>query len=228
MSGNISVLSWNINGLVNHKKLEIVQGYDILMLQEIRTQQIKTYSLLLNYPYQYWNCGEFPGKFGTFIGSKVPLNDVVYDTNFSNEGRCISGKLHGIRLTNVYFPTARTPEKQLKYSQDLFQTLGHCKPQYLFGDWNGVQDARDSHCVTELAKHFEEWVCNGYKDAYRDFYPESKDYTWFSNYHGNRVLEKGWRIDTCLSNIPPVSIEYLPFHYSDHRPIRYVISKSRN
>jgi exodeoxyribonuclease-3 len=122
-----------------------------------------------------------------------------------------------------------------KSIRDYINNLQETKPIVFVSDFNVAPAEIDIHKVnghtrsagftieerTTFAKMLDE--CN-IVDSYRVLHPNTKKYTWFSNFAKSRENNKGWRIDTCLISKKLVkqlkNVTILDdFYGSDHVPV---------
>ena len=217
------------------------------------------------YKYRYWNSctGEYQhlgfqrkGLSGTSIWSKQP--GIQLETpEFDKEGRTTAVEFSDFIIVNVYTPNSQNPKSQrftyrvqewdiefLNY----IQSLNDLKPTIICGDFNVAFEDKDVYnpvgfknkvagFIDEERENFGNILCNGYKDAFRMFYPDAEEkYTFWTQMQPQlRKTNRGWRIDYFLipantileKNITDSNI--LPHIMgSDHSPITLTISPSQS
>jgi exodeoxyribonuclease-3 len=167
---DISIISWNINGLQSSlkrddiKDLILKENPDILCLSETKLTNnlnTETYKYLDEYKYVYFNNSKIiKGYAGTCIFSKIEPINVIYnldcsnskicELNFNNEGRIIILEFNNIILINVYTPNSGTNLKKLKtriewekYFRINIKKLQNIKPVIICGDLNVAHNEID-------------------------------------------------------------------------------------
>ena len=154
-SGNISIISWNLNGLSSNINkgtlIELIQKEkpDILCLQEIKCQDKKLSQIVETlkeiYPHIYYNCAKKKGYSGTMILSKIIPNSVSYGMRkeiHDTEGRLITAEFDKYILVTCYTPNSkgkleRLPYRTQEWEPDLREYLSKLnKPIIYCGDLN--------------------------------------------------------------------------------------------
>lgn len=245
----MTILSWNINGI----RAAIRKGFidflkknkpDIICLQEIKISDITRAQEEFDFlEYQeFWNSAKRPGYSGTAILVKNGLEVKYLPTlDWDDEGRMQvidSGQYY---LANIYFPNAnhelsrldfkiRFNEKLLTY----FKKLEKIKPLIITGDYNVAHNeidlARPKENVgnpgftDEERNWMNKFLKSGFKDTFREFYPDTIQYSWWSYRANARANNVGWRIDYfCVSDkiLKKVSRAFIldKVMGSDHAPV---------
>jgi exodeoxyribonuclease III len=178
------------------------------------------------------------------------------------EGRSITIETEQFSLTNVYVPNSGASLERLPYRTQVWdktlskfildkqkQFIG--KPVILTGDLNVAYSALDYYnskdprtkkqagtTVEEQVSIQQNLFSVGLFDSYRDIFPDSRQYSYFSPRRGeiSRKNREGYRVDFILTNIKNLShhvndlslpkpyIEETICHpYSDHCPIGAVL-----
>ncbi|MBQ3419891.1 MAG: exodeoxyribonuclease III [Erysipelotrichaceae bacterium] len=246
-------INWNVNGLRailskgNLISLINKEKPDILAIEETKMQEEQ---LTYNFDgyYRYMNCAEKKGYSGTMVLTKnKPLN-VIYDIegdNHPKEGRVITLEYPDYYFVCAYVPNSKDGLLRLDYrmhwEDDLRKHLNKLdkkKPVIYCGDLNVAHEEIDlknpdeNHFSAgfsdEERNKFSELLKSGFKDTYREIYPKSIKYTWWSYRTRARERGVGWRIDYfVVSNrfMDKVkdSIIYDDIEGSDHCPVGIII-----
>ena len=214
------ILSWNVNGLRAVQKKGFADWVrkarpDILCVQESRAlpEQVgpdwpRTFEA-------YWNPAEKKGYSGVLTLSKpAPLKvtrGIGVDMH-DREGRVLTTEYEDFFLVNVYVPNAQRSLARLPYRQDwdraflaFLKKLKRRKPVVFCGDFNvahteidlaNPKSNKNTHGFTaEERAGFDAFVQAGFLDSFREFEPEGRHYTWWSNMNNARARNVGWRID---------------------------------
>jgi exodeoxyribonuclease-3 len=128
------------------------------------------------------------------------------------EGRVITDGLPAVRVASVYVPSGargarpgsqgRVLEHFLEFTRAL---LADGRPTVFCGDLNIAHTELDIHNASANKRssgflpHERAWMdallAQGWVDVYRKVHPESREYSWWSNYGRARELDRGWRLD---------------------------------
>lgn len=246
-------INWNVNGLRailskgNLISLINKEKPDILAIEETKMQEEQ---LTYNFDgyYRYMNCAEKKGYSGTMVLTKnKPLN-VIYDIegdNHPKEGRVITLEYPDYYFVCAYVPNSKDGLLRLDYrmhwEDDLRKHLNKLdkkKPVIYCGDLNVAHEEIDlknpdeNHFSAgfsdEERNKFSELLKSGFKDTYREIYPKSIKYTWWSYRTRARERGVGWRIDyfvvsSRLMDKVKDSIIYDDIEGSDHCPVGIII-----
>ena len=167
--------------------------------------------------------------------------------NWDNEGRIQILDVGKFYLVNVYFPNANHELSRLKFKIEFSNKLlrylkkleastssAQGKPIIITGDFNvahkeiDLARPKDNVGNPGFTHEEREWMTkfleNGFVDTFRYFYPESREYTWWSYRFNARARNIGWRIDYfCVSDkiIKLIKKAYIldKIGGSDHCPI---------
>ncbi|QKQ99125.1 exodeoxyribonuclease III [Metallosphaera tengchongensis] len=214
------ILSWNVNGLrsaLSKGLMDLVRktSYDVLMFQEVKTNQIPIDFLAIPYKV-FLNASRRKGYSGTLTLSNTEPISVKYgigNEEFDSEGRVISLEFSSLYVINVYFPNSGEELKRLEYKirfnhefQKFVTSLP--KPAVICGDFNVAHEEIDIARPKENENHagftsqerewFHQFLLSGFVDTYRLFVKEGGHYTWWSYRFHARERNVGWRIDYCL------------------------------
>lgn len=239
------IISWNINGWRAHQSkpyfsnlLETYQP-DIICLQEIKIN--KDYKIQLDgyNVYQHVDATR-PGYSGTAILVKQGIKDKPIKVRKNRtEGRLLMMEFEKFVLVNVYVPNSGRKLERLDYrvntwDRRLEEVLeNQTKPIILVGDMNVARTSKDIWDAKNNLKSagFTEEERNSFeillgktklKDIWRDMYPQTTAYTYWSYFRQARARNMGWRIDYALASpeIKIKSIEILgKILGSDHAPL---------
>ncbi len=241
-------ISWNVNGLRAAMKKGFMtyfneQDADIVALQETKMQEEQKDFSFPGYE-EYWNSADKKGYSGTLILTRhKPLN-VSYGINetlYNDEGRIITLEFDTCYFVNVYVPNAQREltrlEYRMKYEEDFRAYLGklnETKPVILCGDLNVAHEEidlknpksnqRNAGFTIEERTKFTTLLESGFKDTFRELYPDTITYSWWSYMFNARKNNAGWRIDYfVVSNRLFNAVENSEIHTdimgSDHCPV---------
>ncbi len=254
------ISSWNINSV--RIRTENINQYlkkkdpDILMFQEIKCEDDKfPYKFFEEKKYNCYVYGQKSYN-GVAIISKKKLSNI--DKSFkdpNNQSRLISSdiKINGklIKLICIYLPngnpvnTDKYPYK-LNWLKNFINFLKKEMNKYegmiIGGDFNIIPNSNDvdnpedwendALYRLEVRKEFRKIINLGFKDSFRLFNNEDKQYTFWDYTQGSWQRNKGLRIDHFLisdkliKNIKNVEIDKFTRGLekpSDHAPIRITI-----
>ena len=253
------ISSWNINSVrirtENIKKYLKKIDPDILMFQEIKCEDDKfPYEFFEKLNYHSYVFGQKSYN-GVAIISKKKLENI--DTKFSDpnkQSRLISADIKisnkKVKLICIYLPngnpvtTDKYPYKTkwisnfisyIKKNQKIYQDI------IIGGDFNIIPNSNDvgnpedwendALYRLEIRKEFRKILSMGFKDTFRIFNNEDKQYTFWDYTQGSWQRNKGLRIDHFLitdklcSQIKDVQIDKFTRGLekpSDHAPIRVI------
>jgi len=224
---------------------------EVLCLQEIKVRPDQLKEGQRNFPgYEViWNPAERAGYSGvaTFyrdqlLGSQIGMGASRFDV----EGRLISTLHPGFRLINVYFPSGTRGKERVDYKLDFYaRLLTLCDEFHSNGESLVVTDdfntahmpidlknpkpnQKTSGFLPEERAWVQRFLDRGFVDIYRHLYPDSIQYTWWTNLFSARERGVGWRIDYFLVSealVPRVKdvIIHEDVPGSDHCPVELVI-----
>ena len=249
----MKICNWNVNGLrailskgnliefMNKEKPDIMAFEETKMQEEQLTFNFDGY-------YRYMNCAERKGYSGTMVLSKEKPLNVSYDIegdNHPKEGRVITLEYEDFYFVCAYVPNSKEGLKRLDYrmiwEDDLKKhlvKLDKKKPVIYTGDLNvaheeiDLKNPDDNHFSAgfsdEEREKFTLLLNAGFKDAFRELYPDKETYSWWSYRTRARERGIGWRIDYFVVSdrfMDKVkdSIIYDGVEGSDHCPIGLII-----
>ncbi len=249
----MKIVSWNVNGLRavlskgNLTEFLEREDPDIMGFEETKMQEDQLTVDFDGY-YRYMNCAEKKGYSGTMVLTKEKPLSVRYDIDGEDHPR--EGRVITLEYPEYYFVTAYVPNSQdglkrldyrMHWEDDLrkhLQALDQLKPVIYTGDLNvahneiDLKNPDDNHFSAgfsdeERAK-FTELLDAGFKDTYRELYPEGEKYTWWSYRTRARERGVGWRIDYFVVSsrfLPKIrdSLIYDDVMGSDHCPVGVIL-----
>jgi len=248
-----TITTWNVNGIRAAFKKGADKWWDkfdpdLLCLQEVRARPDQlTASQLdsLEKHHATWNPAEKAGYSGVATFAKNPPKTTEIGMGiprFDVEGRLIQTILPEFRVFNIYFPNGGRDLSRVGYKLDFYQELLeicdqlHAKGKKIIitGDFNtchqeiDLRNAKANQGNTGFLPEEREWIDiyldHGFKDIFRDLYPDREQYTWWT-YRGNaRERNVGWRLDYFLISDALVDdVEDVIIHDdvmgSDHCPV---------
>lgn len=245
----MKIISWNVNGLrscIEKGFIEIVTklNVDVICVQEIKTNK-KSVELNIDGYQEYWNSSKRNGYSGVLVLSRLPVLTVregFGNNKFDIEGRLLTIEFDDFYLLNVYIPMSKSRLSRNEYREEwdneffkYIKTL--TKPIVICGDFNvahkhidvypeNTRNIKNPAGFIEFEKdNFTRLLNYGLVDIYRQKYPNTIKYTWWSNRLNKRRENKGWRLDyflishTLSSNVVDISI-LTHIMGSDHCPIQ--------
>ena len=214
----MNIISWNPNGLLSTLENNSFQPVinlqpDFLCLQEIRTEKEPT--IIKNFKH-FWNHATPSNYSGTVTVSRYKPKKI--DKGFDDsEGRIIATEFDKFSLVNVYVPNSQLNLKRRDYRLawddkffDYILDLKQKKPLIICGDFNVTRSSLDvfeSHEKMQLKEqgylsdernNLENLLREGFVDVFRELYPTTRSYTWWSNRLNQRDINHGWRLDYFL------------------------------
>ncbi|BCU67731.1 exodeoxyribonuclease III [Sulfolobales archaeon HS-7] len=210
----IRILSWNVNGFKSIARKgfdDVVTGYDIIMIQEARTNEVP---LMLEYNV-YLFPAEKKGYSGVMTFSRFPPKRVIkgIGEEFDREGRVLTLEFEKFFAVNAYFPRAGDNLSRLKYKMEFnyaiekfLINLRREKEVIICGDFNAILEDWDAAYINPTlpgqTPEERSWLRHileqGFIDTFRVFHRERDRYTWWSYVTKARERNEGWRIDYCL------------------------------
>ena len=254
----MQITTWNVNGFravikKGFKESVYSLNPDILCLQEIKakTEQVSEEDASLNNFIGLWNSADRPGYSGvaTYYKEHILINDKILGVGkieFDQEGRVIRIDIDNISLFNIYFPNGQRGMDRVEFKLDFYRhLLEMCNDMHargreiiITGDFNTAhseidlanpkENSKTSGFLPEERVWIDKYLENGFKDAYRELYPERIQYTWWTYRFNARPRNIGWRLDYFLvSNELMPRIKDVVIHDevqgSDHCPVSLII-----
>lgn len=212
-------ISWNVNGF----RACLTKGFedffketdaDFFCIQETKMQPGQAEFETPGY-HQYWYSAEKKGYSGTAIFAKKEPLSVSYGLGIEehdHEGRAITLEYEDFYLLCVYTPNAQRELARLSYRmewedalREYMKSLDSKKPVIYCGDLNvaheeiDLKNPKTNHFSAGFSDEergkFTELLNSGFKDTFRNLYPEEVKYSWWSYMYGARAKNVGWRID---------------------------------
>lgn len=244
----MKIINWNVNGLracLSKGLLDYIyqENPDIMSFQEIKMQQDQ---LKVNFEgyHLYMNSAERKGYSGTMVLTKKEPINVIYDIegeDHPKEGRVITLEYDEFYFVTAYVPNSKDGLLRLDYrmhwEDDLrahLLKLNEVKPVIYTGDLNVANEPIDlknpdtnhfnAGFSDEERNKFKELLNSGFKDTFRELYPDRVKYSWWSYRMKARERNVGWRIDyfvvsdRIMSKVKD-SLIYDDILGSDHCPI---------
>jgi exodeoxyribonuclease III len=246
------IVSYNVNGIRSAASKGLLDWLkktdpDIVCLQEIKAQPEQLNKEIHDslHDFTYWNPAQKKGYSGTAIFSKKEPNHVEYGCGikkYDDEGRIIRADFGDISVISVYFPsgTMGDTRQNFKYQflndfQYYIDTLKRIRPKLIIcGDinichkpidiHNPVANANSSGFLPQERGWIDQFLKNGFIDAFRYYNQEPHNYTWWSFRANSRAKNLGWRIDyvlvsTSLEKQLKRAVILPDAKHSDHCPV---------
>lgn len=245
-------VSFNVNGIRAILQKDFIKDFhkldaDIFVLEESKYSE----DFHLDFPFMpegyhtYWTVSKLRKGYSgvTIYSKKEPLN-VTYglkNEKYDEEGRVITLEFENYYFVGAYVPNAGDGLKRLdfrmQYEDDLLEYLKELdakKPVIYTGDLNvahneidlkNPQSNRKNPGFTdEEREKFTRLLANGFKDTFRELYPDTVKYSWWSYRFNARATNSGWRIDYFIvsdriMNKVKDSIIHNEIFGSDHCPV---------
>ena len=249
----MKIIGWNVNGL----RALMSKGYlipfmnkedpDIMAFQETKMQEDQ-FNFNFDGYYRYMNCAERKGYSGTMVLSKKKPISVIYDIegeNHPKEGRVITLEYEDFYFVCVYVPNSKDGllriDYRMHFEDDLrkhLMNLDKQKPVIYTGDLNvahneiDLKNPDENHFSAGFSDQerdkFTKLLESGFKDSFRQLYPDTIKYSWWSYRTRARERNAGWRIDYFvvsdrLMDKVKDSIIYDEVMGSDHCPVGLII-----
>ena len=241
-------VSWNVNGLraIAQKGFdEIFRSFDadFFCLQETKMQEGQHDFSPAGYV-KYFNYAERKGYSGTAIYARQKPIMATYGFGLpqhDTEGRIVTLEYDDFFLVCVYSPNAQEELRRLEYRvqwEDDFReyllALKAKKGVIVCGDLNVAHNEIDlknpktnrlsAGFSDEERAQFSKLMSSGFVDTFRNLYPTTIKYSWWSYRMNARANGTGWRIDYFLvSNDLKNRVKEAAIHDevigSDHCPV---------
>lgn len=220
----MKIVSYNVNGIRAALKKGFLDWLkeeqpDIVCIQETKANPDQVDSEIfqkLGY-HNFWHSAQKKGYSGVLTLTKIKPDNVMVgmdNIKYDDEGRVIRTDFDDLTILNCYFPSGSSSEERHGFKMEFlkdFQPWANAlqterKKLMVLGDYNIVRLDIDIHNPTrkdnpsgfrpEERQWLSDWFDHGYKDAFREKYPDLEDaYSWWSYRAGSRQKNKGWRID---------------------------------
>ena len=251
------IITYNVNGIRAAVKKGFIDWLktdpaDIICLQEIKAHEEDVPKAEIEAAgYEVYSySAQKKGYSGVAVLTKIKPNLVQYGNGVmqsDSEGRVIRVDFGKLTLINAYFPSGTSGEERQGYKYqwldefyEYLTELRKTRPKLIVcGDYNICHKAIDIHdpvrnknytgFLPEERAWMDKLFDNGFIDTFRVFNKEPNQYTWWSQFAGARVNNKGWRIDY-ISVTEPLAKKlkhaeiYPDVKHSDHCPMFTEIS----
>lgn len=254
----MKITTWNVNGFRAVLKKEFKQTVqqlspDILCIQETKAkiEQISNEESHLEGYTLIWNAAERPGYSGVATYCKEGINYTgvtmgIGDNEFDMEGRTIKINIGNLILFNIYFPNGQRGmdrvDFKLRFYEKLLMNCNELHKQgkqiIITGDFNTAhkeidlanpkENSKTSGFLPEEREWITNYLKNGFKDAFRELYPDKVQYTWWTYRFNARARNIGWRLDyflvsdSLMENVKDVVI-HNEIQGSDHCPVSLLV-----
>lgn len=213
------IVSWNVNGinacinkgLTNFMKSE---DADIYCFQEVKATKEKLPKSIDGYQ-EFHSHAKKKGYSGVSVYSKlkpIKVMEGVGEESFDSEGRVITLEFEDFFLVNAYFPHSHRELKRLDFKLrfnnkflEFCKELERSKPVIIASDFNVAHKETDlknpksnknnAGFTIDERKWFDNFLEQGFVDAFREFVKEEGHYTWWPHMNNARERNIGWRID---------------------------------
>ena len=253
----MKIVSFNVNGIRAILKKDFIRDFenldaDIFCLQETKYTENPGEEFPFipeNYHFYHTVSKLRKGYSGAAVYSKTQPISVHFgleDGKYDDEGRVITLEFENFYLICAYVPNAGEGLKRLdfrmEYEADLrnyITKLDKIKPVIYTGDLNVAHEELDiknpatnhfsAGFTDEERSNFSQLLDLGFKDTFRELYPFTIKYSWWSYRFNSRMKDVGWRIDYfVVSNRIMEKVEDSKIHNdifgSDHCPIELDIN----
>lgn len=219
----MKLVSWNVNGLRACMKKGFADFFnemdaDLFAIQETKMQPDQMDdSMKFEGYHRYMNSAERKGYSGTLVyAKKEPLN-VYYEIegDTTKEGRVITMEYPDFWFVTAYVPNSKEGLLRLPYRCEWeemlkahLRKLDETKPVIYTGDLNVAHEEIDirnpdsnhksAGFSDEEREKMSELLSSGFKDTFRQLYPDTVRYSWWSYRFNSRAKGIGWRIDYFL------------------------------
>jgi exodeoxyribonuclease-3 len=223
----MKITTWNVAGLramLRKDGWDWIQSYapDVIGLQEIKAlpEQLreKDHNLFADYQ-TTWNPADKKGYSGTLLFVRdlpAAITTGFGIDKFDQEGRTIRADFDDFTLFSLYVPNGGRDLSRVPFKLDYYQTLlDVCDKLHdtgrsviISGDINtahqeiDVHNPATKHKLTGFLPEERAWITkfleHGFVDAFRELYPESIQYTYWSYLQNQRQKNQGWRLDYFL------------------------------
>lgn len=215
----LKLISWNVNGFracLGKGFREFFDGTDadFVCIQETKMQEGQAEFAPDGY-YQYWYSAKKKGYSGTAVFTRHEPTSVRYGLGIEehdNEGRAITLEYDDFYLVCVYTPNAQRELARIGYRmeweaalREYLMSLDAHKPVIYCGDLNVAHTEIDlknpksnrgsAGFSDEERECFSRLLASGFRDTFRELYPDRIEYTWWSYMMRAREKNIGWRID---------------------------------
>lgn len=237
------------------------QNADILCLQELKAHehQLPDEARPDGYHHHH-HCAEKPGYSGVALYCRekpdavhIGLGSIDPETDwsaFDAEGRFIMADFGNTSIISIYFPSgsssAERQARKMVFLECFLPFISRLKDTgrelIVCGDvniahrnidlknWRGNQ--KNSGFLPEERAWFDRWLEAGFIDVFRQLYPETEQYSWWSNRGQARANNVGWRIDYHICTVKTAKRVkelnvYTETWFSDHAPVSAIFEREK-
>lgn len=223
----MKILTININSIRAHVEsfIDILRSgkYDTILVQELKVETAQfPHNLFEEYGYNIKVFGQKSWN-GVAVFSKYSIEDTIRGMpNYADvNSRFIECVIDGrLRVINVYMPNGDTIDSpKFSYKMEWLRAFTDYISQYtnsdeaviIAGDYNIALTDRDvwnpknyegiAIAAPAARAVMQQWLNNGWCDAWRKFHPDGIGYTWYG-YRGRDTVanNQGLRLDYFLCN----------------------------
>lgn len=252
----MKITTWNVNGyraILRKKALDWVDDVDsdVLCFQETKLQldQISQEQATLDGYHGVWHSAERKGYSGVVTFHKQEPNDIVKGIGiekFDSEGRVIRSQFEDFYLYNIYFPNGGQENKRVPFKLEFYKDLLNLCDEIhkngesviITGDFNTAHNeidlanpkanSKNTGFLPEEREWIDRYLEHNFVDAFRELYPDSEDYTWWTYRYNARKKDIGWRLDYFLVSEKLMDrVDDVVIHSeimgSDHCPVSLIL-----
>lgn len=249
----MKVISLNLNGIRSAVRKGLIkwiekQQADLICFQETKAQIEQLTTIMSSF--QDWHTAfsdaEKKGYSGVAIFSKKPPQLISKSFGFreaDREGRFIQFDFEKLSIVSVYFPSGSSgmerQDMKYRFMEEFEKWLNSRKKDLkkiiICGDLNiahneiDLKNWKGNKKNSGFLPEERAWLSKVFKkynlfDAYRTLYPNTEEYTWWSNRGKAWDNNVGWRIDyqvvgsDYIKKIKSAEI-YRTERFSDHAPL---------
>ncbi len=213
-------ISWNVNGLRACEKKGFADFFraadaDVFAVQETKMQPDQLTDTM-RFPgwFMYMNSAERKGYSGTLVYTKKEPLSISFEIegDVTKEGRVITLEFPDHWFVCAYVPNSKDGLLRLGYRLEWEEMLrahliklDQVKPVIYAGDLNVAHEEIDlrnpatNHLnagfTDEERAAFSRLLDSGFRDTFRELYPDRVQYSWWSYRFNSRAKNTGWRID---------------------------------
>ncbi len=247
----MKLISFNVNGIRATVKKGLYESIkkmnpDVIGFQETKANDVQVAEALagLGDYHLYSNSAERPGYSGTAVLTKqIPLSVAkgIGTAEHDNEGRTLTLEFDDFYFVNCYVPNSGQELVRLDYRQRwdkemlaYLKKLETKKPVVFAGDLNvahkPIDLANPKSNYNKTAGYTQKEIDgmdilqSHFIDSFRNKYPDTVKYSWWSARFNSRAKNVGWRIDYFLvspSLLPRLKDAFIlnEIEGSDHCPV---------